>query len=113
VEGVSPQNPQNGPKIKRMNDLGFQLLFDAGGGIAAQFGVKWTVPGCLRESYERAGIDLARYQGEGWTLPIPSMFVAGSDGAIAFAEVDPDFTRLLDFASVLPVLERLRISAVG
>jgi hypothetical protein len=36
------------------------------------------------------------------------LFVAGSDGAIAFAEVDPDFTRLLDFASVLPVLDRLK-----
>jgi hypothetical protein len=39
------------------------------------------------------------------------MFVAGCDGAIAFAEVDPDFTRPLDVASVLPVLDRLRVSA--
>src|ERR1700722_63155 len=107
VVGVSQQNAQCGRKMKRQNDFGFPLLVDSGGGVAAQFGVKWIVPGCLRESYERVGIDLARYQGEGWTLPIPSMFVAGSDGAIAFAEVDPDFTRLLDFASVLPVLERL------
>jgi peroxiredoxin len=113
VVGVSQQNAQHGRKMKRQNDLGFPLLVDSGGGVAAQFGVKWTVPGCLRESYERVGIDLARYQGEGWTLPIPSMFVAGSDGAIAFAEVDPDFTRLLDVASVLPVLDRLRIQAVG
>jgi hypothetical protein len=41
------------------------------------------------------------------------VFVAGSDGAIAFAEVDPDFTRPLDIASVLPVLERLMVSAAG
>jgi peroxiredoxin len=108
VVGVSQQTAQHGRKMKRQNDLGFPLLVDSGGGVAAQFGIKWTMPACLRESYERVGLDLARYQGEGWTLPIPSVFVAGSDGAIAFAEVDPDFTRLLDVASVLPVLERLR-----
>jgi peroxiredoxin len=108
VVAVSQQTAQHGRKMKRQNDLGFPLLVDYGGGVAAQFGVKWTVPSCLREIYERVGVDLARYQGEGWTLPLPSLFVAGSDGAIAFAEVDPDFTRLLDFASVLPVLDRLR-----
>jgi peroxiredoxin len=113
VVGVSQQTAQHGRKMKRQNDLGFPLLVDPGGGVAAQFGVRWTVPGCLRESYERVGVDLARYQGEGWTLPIPSVFVAGADGAIAFAEVDPDFTRSLDLASVLPVLARLKISAAG
>jgi peroxiredoxin len=113
VIGVSPQAAQHGRKMRRQNDLGFPLLVDSGGAIAAQFGVRWNVPDYLRESYERIGVDLARYQGEGRTLPISSMFVAGSDGAIAFAEVDPDFTRPLDVASVLPVLDRLRISAVG
>jgi peroxiredoxin len=113
VVGVSQQTAQHGRKMKQQNDLGFPLLVDSGGGVAAQFGVKWTVPSCLRESYERAGVDLARYQGEGWTLPISSVFVAGSDGAIAFAEVDPDFMRPLDVADVLPVLDRLRVSAAG
>jgi peroxiredoxin len=113
VVGVSQQTAQQGRKMRRQNDLGFPLLVDSGGGMAAQFGIKWTVPGCLREIYERVGVDLTRYQGGGWTLPISSVFVAGSDGAIAFAEVDPDFTRPLDVASVLPVLERLSISAAG
>ena len=113
VVGMSQQIAHQGRKMKRQNDLGFPLLIDSGGGVAAQFGIKWTVPGCLREIYERVGVDLTRYQGEGWTLPIPSVFVAGSDGAIAFAEVDPDFTRPLDIASVLPVLERLMVSAAG
>jgi peroxiredoxin len=112
VVGISQQTAYQGRKMKRQNDLGFPLLVDSGGGLAAQFGIKWTVPGCLREVYERVGVDLTRYQGEGWTLPIPSVFVAGSDGAIAFADVDPDFTRPLDVASVLPVLDRFRVSAV-
>jgi peroxiredoxin len=112
VVGVSLQTAQHGRKMRRQNDLGFPLLVDSGGAITAQFGVRWNVPNYLRESYERIGVDLARYQGEGWRLPISSMFVAGCDGAIAFAEVDPDFTRPLDVASVLPVLDRLRVSAI-
>ena len=113
VVGVSQQNAQCGRKMKRQNDFGFPLLVDSGGGVAAQFGVKWIVPGCLRESYERVGIDLARYQGGEWTLPIPSVFVAGPDGTITFAEVDPDFTRPLDVVGVLPVLDRLKVLAAG
>jgi peroxiredoxin len=112
VVGVSLQAAQHGRKMRRQNDLGFPLLVDLGGAITAQFGVRWNVPNYLRESYERIGVDLAHYQGEGSKLPISSMFVAGRDGAIAFAEVDPDFTRPLDVASVLPVLDRLEVSAI-
>jgi peroxiredoxin len=113
VVGVSQQTAQHGRKMKRQNDLRFPLLVDSGGGVAAQFGVRWIVPGCLRESYERVGVDLARYQGGGWSLPFASIFVAGTDGAIAFTEVDPDFTRPLDVASALPVLDRLKPSAAA
>lgn len=107
IVGVSQQIAQQSRKMRRQNNLGYPILFDAGGAIAAQFGVRWNVPDYLRESYERIGIDLARYQGESWTLPIASLFVAGRDGAIAFAEVDPDFMRPLDIASVLSVLDKL------
>src|SRR6202046_211595 len=69
VVGVSQQNAQHGRKMKRQNDLGFPLLVDSGGGVAAQFGVKWIVPGCLRESYARVRIDHARYQGGEWAFP--------------------------------------------
>jgi len=113
VVGVSQQTAQHGRKMKRQNNLGFPLLVDSAGAIAAQFGVRWSVPECLRASYERVGVDLIRYQGGGWSLPISSMFVVGSDGAIAFTEVDPDFTRPLDVMSALPVLDRLRVPVMG
>jgi peroxiredoxin len=113
VVSISQQTAQHGRNMKRRNGLGFPLLVDSRGTIAAQFGVRWCVPGYLRESYERIGVDLVRYQGEGWTLPISSMFVTGPGGVIVFAEVDLDFARPLNVASALPVLDRLKISAAG
>jgi hypothetical protein len=72
------------------------------------------VPGYLRESYRRLDIDLTRYNGdEDWTLPMSALFVARSDGVIAYAEVDPDVTRIRDPSNVFPILDRLKMDDVG
>ena len=39
-------------------------LGDHGGEIAAQFGVRWTLPGYLREVQKALGADLTQFNGE-------------------------------------------------
>jgi len=46
-----------------------------------------------------------------WVLPMPGRYVIGVDGVIAYAEVNPDYTRRPDPAELLPVLNRLSIAA--
>jgi peroxiredoxin len=54
-------------------------------------------------------VDLAIINGEpSWTLPMPARYVIGQDGVIAYAEVNPDYTRRPEPDELLPVLERLR-----
>jgi peroxiredoxin len=60
----------------------------------AQFGVRWTLPDDLREVYKALGADLAQFNGDdSWTLPMPARYVIAQDGAIAYAEVNAEYTR--------------------
>jgi len=38
---------------------------------------------------------------------MPARFVIGTDGVIAYAEVNPDYTKRPDPAELLPTLDRL------
>ena len=106
---ISEQTAPNSRKSQRQNGLGFPILGDHGGEIAAQFGVRWTLPNYLREVHKMLGADLTQFNGEdSWTLPMPARYVIAQDGTIAYAEVNADYTRRPEPSAVLPVLEQLR-----
>jgi peroxiredoxin len=94
--------------MKRRCKTNFPLLSDAGGAISAQFGLRWRVPADLKEAYGRVGIDLGQINSdESWSLPLPALYVAGADGVIAYAQIDPDFRRAIDPSVLLNTLDRL------
>lgn len=106
---VSQQTAANSRKSQRQNNLGFPILSDPGGDTGARFGVRWTVPPYLREIHQALGADLTQFNGEdSWTLAMPARYVIGGDGVIAYAEINPDYTRRPDPAELLPVLDALR-----
>jgi peroxiredoxin len=79
-----------------------------GGVIAAQFGVRWTLPDYLRLVQKALGADLTQFNGEdSRTLPMPARYVIAKDGRIAYAEVNADYTPRPEPFAVLPVLEQL------
>ncbi|MGC1304477.1 MAG: peroxiredoxin-like family protein [Caulobacteraceae bacterium] len=106
---VSPQTPVNSRKSQRQNQLSFPILSDAGGEAAAAFGVRFAMPDYLVELYKGFGNDLPPANNDpSWTLPMPARYVVGTDGVIAYAEVNPDYTRRPEPSELLPVLDRLR-----
>ena len=57
----------------------------------------------------RAGLDVPEYQGtEGWIMPIPAVFVVGTDGQIVARDVDPDYRQRTELDDVLGMLESVR-----
>jgi len=109
---ISPQTAANNRRAIREKKLEFPILSDPGNGVAASFGLRFKLPDYLIELY-RHGFknDLAVTNGEpSWTLPMPARFVIRQDGIIAYAEVNPDYTRRPDPSELLPVLEQLRQS---
>lgn len=105
---ISQQTAPNSRKSQRQNGLGFPILGDHGGEIAARFGLRWTLPDYLREIQKALGADLTQFNGEdSWTLPMPARYVIAQDGTIAYAEVNADYTRRPEPLAMFPVLEQL------
>jgi peroxiredoxin len=88
-------SPLRGAELQRVADecgLGFHLLSDVGGRYSRLCGVRYDIPPEHVALYGHIGLDLASlHAGAGWTLPLPATYVAGQDGIIRFAFVDPDW----------------------
>jgi hypothetical protein len=62
--------------------------------LAVKFGIRWHLPEDLQAIHNQLGADLVAFNGEdSWTLPMPARCVIGQDGVIAYAEINPDYTR--------------------
>ncbi|MBO1077043.1 peroxiredoxin-like family protein [Roseomonas marmotae] len=111
---ISPQTPANSRKSQRDNKLAFPVLSDPGAAVADRFGLRFSLPDDLIEVYRQFGADLAQVNNDpSGVLPVPARYVIGSDGVIAYAEVNPDYTRRPDPSEVLPVLDRLRAGVLA
>jgi hypothetical protein len=44
---------------------------------------------------------------------MPARYVIGADGVIVYAEVNPDYTQRPDPSELLPVLDKLRMTAAA
>ncbi|MDY7560910.1 peroxiredoxin-like family protein [Pseudomonas sp. 10B1] len=109
---VSQQTAANSRKSQRDNKLGFPILGDKGGDLAAAFGIRWDVPDYLKPIHKAVGADITVFNGEdSWTLPMPARYVIGQDGVIAYAEVNADYTMRPEPSEVFPTLELLRTHA--
>jgi peroxiredoxin len=86
VVAISMQNAANSRKSVRKNKVGFPILVDAGGAVAAEFGLRYSLKPDLIELYKTLGNDLALINGEtSWSLPMPGRYVIGQDGVVAYA----------------------------
>ena len=108
LAALSQQTAPNSRKSQADNKLSFPILTDKGGETGAAFGIRFRLPYDLAELYKRLKVDLSIINGEpSWTLPMPARYVIGQDGVIAYAEVNPDYTRRPEPDELLPVLEHL------
>lgn len=111
VVAISPQTAANSRKSQRDLRLSFDILSDEGGEIADAFGLRFRLPEDLIPVYKSLGVDLPSINGEpSWTLPMPARYVVASDGVIAYAEVNPDYTRRPDPSELFPTLDSLKRS---
>jgi peroxiredoxin len=106
---ISPQTAPNSRKSQRENKLGFPILSDVGSEVADSFGIRFALPDYLVELYKSFKNDLPAFNDDpSWVLPMPARYVIGTDGIIAYSEVNPDYTQRPDPSELLPVLDRLQ-----
>jgi len=105
---ISPQTAANSRKSQRQNKLDFPILSDTHNDVAAAFGLRFALPDYLVDLYKSLKNDLPAFNDDpAWTLPMPARYVVRQDGVIAYAEVNPDYTRRPEPDSMLPVLQHL------
>jgi peroxiredoxin len=108
---ISPQTAANSRKSQRDNKLGFPILSDTKSEVANAFGIRFALQDYLIEVYKGFKNDLPAFNDDpSWVLPMPARYVIGTDGIIAYAEVNPDYTQRPDPSELLPVLDRLSAS---
>jgi peroxiredoxin len=106
---ISPQTAPNSRKSQRDNKLGFPILSDSKSELADAFGIRFKLQDYLVELYRSFKNDLPTFNNDpAWVLPMPARYVIGTDGIIAYSEVNPDYTRRPDPSELLPVLDRLK-----
>jgi peroxiredoxin len=108
---ISPQTAPNSRKSQRDNKLSFPILSDTKSEVANAFGIRFALQDYLIELYKSFKNDLPTFNNDpSWVLPMPARYVIGTDGIIAYSEVNPDYTQRPDPSELLPVLDRLRNS---
>ena len=108
---ISPQTAPNSRRSQRENKLEFPILSDPKSEVAQAFGIRFALPDYLVETYKSFGNNLAVVNNDpAWVLPMPARYVIGTDGIIAYAEVNPDYTHRPDPSELLPVLDRIGVS---
>jgi peroxiredoxin len=111
---ISPQTAPNSRKSQRDNKLGFPILSDVKSDVAEAFGIRFKLQDYLVELYKRFKNDLPTFNNDpAWVLPMPARYVIGTDGIIAYSEVNPDYTQRPDPRDLLPVLDRLKARKVA
>ncbi|HEY2464052.1 MAG TPA: peroxiredoxin-like family protein [Steroidobacteraceae bacterium] len=103
---ISPQTQVNSRKSLRQNKLGFPILSDPHGEVAAAFGLRYELPDYLVALYKDLKNDLPTFNDDpSWTLPMPGRFVIAMDGTIRYADVNPDYTQRPEPEELIPVLK--------
>lgn len=109
---IAPETPDNSLSTKEKHDLTFEVLSDAGNVVAKKFGLVFALPEYLRPVYKKLGIDLPAYNGDKtFELPVPATYVVNTNGKIAHAFVNIDYTKREDPENIVSVLKQLRVAA--
>ena len=105
---MSPILAEHSRTLIERRKLKFDILRDPGNDIAHTYGLRWTLPGDLKEIYLQFEIDLAASNGDdSWTLPIPGRFIIDQAGTVRYARIDPDYTRRPEPSETLDALKHL------
>lgn len=111
---VSPELPDYSLSTAEKNDLGFTVLSDVGGELAASLGIRFTLSDAVRPFYEKAGHALPEHNGDGvWALPMPATFVIEQGGRIANAFIEPDYRKRIDPMDALAALRKRTRAKAG
>ena len=114
ILAISPDRPAKLQEASQAKGLHYQLLSDSDMGAAKSLGIAFKVEEATVDLYKNQyNIDLEGDSGQTHhMLPVPSVFVAGTDGVIAFSYVNPNYKVRLS-ADVLMAAAKAGVEPTG
>jgi peroxiredoxin len=102
VVALSPDSPETITGHLAKGALPYTILSDSQHEAMKAFGVAFAVDEATQGKLKGYGIDMAKDSGNpDPVLPVPSVFVIGKDGKVAFAQSDADDKKRLSAKAVL------------
>lgn len=102
---LTPDLTEHVIETKMRLKLTFELLSDVDNATGLLFGAVYRVPQAYRDALLSYGIDLEQRHGDtDWLLPLPSTFVAGTDGVLRYTQASGDVTERMEPATILKLL---------
>ena len=97
IVAVSPDRPAKVDSVKGGSSFDYILLSDTKLALARALGVAFKLDDDTVSKYTKYGIDLEDASGESHhMLPVPSIFVFGTDATIKFEYVNPNYEVRID-----------------
>jgi peroxiredoxin len=97
IIAISPDLPEKLAESRSKHDLSYTLVSDSSMAASRSFGIAFTVDDETLAAYAAHGIDLEEASGETHhMLPIPSVFIVGTDEIIHFVYSNPDYKVRID-----------------
>lgn len=107
--GMAPETPDRALSTAERAGIAIDILSDTGNRVAEQMGLVFELPQALRPIYEKFGIDIPAFNGDGsFKLPVPATYIIGQDGVIIYDFVNADYTQRLEPAEIVEILARTR-----
>ncbi|MDK2857132.1 MAG: hypothetical protein PWQ89_251 [Verrucomicrobiota bacterium] len=102
ILAISPDRPEKLAEADAEHNYSYTLLSDSKMDASKAFGLAFEVDAATREKYKGYGIDLETASGESHhLLPVPAVYLAGTDGIIRFAHSNPDYKDRLSNEAIL------------
>lgn len=96
IIAISPDRPEKLQTSLEKEGLSYTLLSDSSMAAAKAFGIAFEADAPMLEMLASYNIDIEEASGEKHhLLPVPSVFIVGSDGIIDFSYANPDYKKRL------------------
>jgi peroxiredoxin len=96
VVAISPDRPAKLRETAGKLKLDYTLLSDAPADAVRAYGLGFTLDQETREKYKGYGISLEEASGyEHHILPVPAVYLIGTDGIVDFVHYDPNYKKRL------------------
>jgi len=92
IVAISPDKPEKLRNTIASAHLAYTLLSDKRAAAARSFGIAFKVDDETLENYQKYNIDIEENSGATHhVLPVPSVFILGTDGRVNFQYVNPEY----------------------